>query len=168
MSRVGKSIKAFILMILVITVTVLAPVTVMAEDVSVVNSTMLSDMNALRASQGLGSLSLDANLCSIAAVRAQEAATTWSHTRPNGQQGVTMLPSDKWRGENLSYVQYGAFTFTPAEQTSAAELMYANLKASPTHYRNMVLDKFTKVGIATYVSQTPSGIKLTTAYMFTN
>lgn len=141
---------------------------VRAENVNLVNTKFLSDINALRAANGLGALSIDAGLTQVAATRAQEASVTWSHTRPNGSQGVSMLPANKWRGENLSYVQYGSFTFTESEQLAAESLMFANLKASPTHYRNMVFGDFTKIGIFTCVTQTGSGYKLTTAFMFTN
>ncbi len=144
------------------------PTTVKAEDTSLINSAFLNDINALRASQGLPALTLDASLSSVAAIRAQEASTTWSHTRPNGTQGISLLPSNKWRGENLAYVQYGSFTFTPAEQQAAEALMFQNLKASPTHYNNMVYGSFTKIGICTYVMQVGSGYKLTSAFMFTS
>jgi len=139
-----------------------------AEDVSLVNRQFLNDINNLRASQGLNALSMDSSLTSIAQVRAQEASTTWSHTRPNGTQGISMLPANKWRGENLAYVQYGSFTYTQQEEVAAEQLMFENLKASPTHYKNMVFESFTKVGIYTYVSQTNTGYKLTTAFMFSN
>ena len=156
------------IILLCLTLTLLMPVTVLAGDASAINRAFLDDINALRATQGLGKLEMDNSLVSVAKVRAEEASTTWSHTRPNGTQGVSMLPKDKWRGENLSYVQYGEFTFTPAEQTEAEQLMFANLKASPTHLANMVHKNFTKIGIYTYVSQTGSGTKLTSAFMFTN
>ena len=139
-----------------------------AGDTSAVNSAFLSDINALRSSKGLAPLSMDSSLSGVAATRAQEASTNWSHTRPNGTQGISLLPKDKWRGENLSYVQYGEFGFTPDEQKAAEELMFANLKASPTHYANMVHANFTKIGIYTYVMQTGSGYKLTSAFMFTS
>lgn len=167
-----KLIRLISTILLIGIMTVIIPVAVKSEvhaqDVSGINAQLLNDINALRASQGLGALRLDGSLNAVASTRAAEAATVWSHTRPNGSQGISMLPANLWRGENLSYVQYGTFTFTPGEQVSAAELMFANLKASPTHYNNMVYPKFTKIGIATYVSTTPSGIKLTSAYMFTN
>ena len=163
-----RFLKLLKIALLVLVISLIAPLSIMAEDTSTVNSKFLSDINALRASKGLGSLSIDQSLVSVAKVRAQEASTTWSHTRPNGTQGIAMLPKDKWRGENLAYVQYGTFTFTPSEQQGAEELMFANLKASPTHYANMVHKDFTKIGIYTYVSQTGSGYKLTTAFMFTS
>lgn len=169
MKRIVKALSAFILIAVVFAIhPVSAEAAAPVQDVTQLNAQLLNDINSLRASQGLPGLTLDAGLTAIAATRSQEASTVWSHTRPNGQQGISMLPSDKWRGENLSYVQYGSFTFTPSEQSSAASLMFANLKASPTHYKNMVFNNFTKIGIATTATNTASGIKLTTAYMFTN
>ena len=165
-----RKIKKFnLILVLSLLMVFILPVTaVWAEDTSIVNTQLLNDINALRSSQGLGGLSMDNSLTQVAATRAQEASTVWSHTRPNGTQGISMLPSNKWRGENLAYVQYGSFTFTPGEQQSAASLMFSNLKASPTHYNNMVFGHFTKIGIYTYVTQTGTGYKLTTAMMFSN
>lgn len=160
----------FVLRTLVLTfvMTMMFAVSVYAEDVSSVNSQLLSSINSLRATQGLGALSLDSELSGFAATRAQEASVTWSHTRPNGTQGCDMISAGKWRGENLSYVQYSAFGFSAQEQSQAAQLMYDSLVASPSHYSNMVFGSYTKIGLYTYVSNTGSGTKLTTAYMFSN
>ena len=129
-----------------------------AVDINAVNNKMLSSINELRASTGNKALALDSGLNSIADVRSQEASTKWSHTRPNGQQGVDMIPSDRWRGENLSYV-------TGTEDAAeAAQIMFKNLVASPTHYDNMVFGQFTKIGISTYVENG----KITVAYMFSS
>lgn len=161
--------RNFLKLILIAALFITVPVfSVRAENVGLINTQFLNDINSLRASKGLSPLSIDASLVQVASIRAQEASTTWSHTRPNGTQGVSMLPSNKWRGENLAYVQYGSFTFTDEELLSAESLMFANLKASPTHYNNMVFGDFTKVGIVTYVSTTGNGYKFTTAFMFTN
>ncbi len=138
-------------------------------NVNILNNTMLSKINGLRESQGVGDLSIDSTLNTYAATRAAEASTTWSHTRPNGSQGVDMIPSNKWRGENLSYyVVHDDFGYTSGEQEEAADVMFDNLVASPTHYDNMVFESFTKIGIRTNVMTTSDGIRLTTAYMFSN
>lgn len=154
--------------VLTAVMTLMFAFTVHAEDVSEVNSSLVNQINSLRQAQGLNALSVDGGLSSIAATRAQEASSTWSHTRPNGTQGVDMIASNKWRGENLSYVQYSSFGFSSEEQSQAANIMFGNLKASPTHYDNMVFGDFTKIGVYTYVSNDGSGVKLTTAYMFSN
>ncbi len=129
-----------------------------AVDTNALNNKMLSSINGLRASLGLQALSMDSSLVSIANIRSQEASSKWSHTRPNGTQGADMIPPDKWRGENLSYV-------TGTEDVAeASKIMFDNLVASPTHYDNMVFNQFTKIGISSYVENG----KITVAYMFSS
>lgn len=137
-------------------------------ELAALNSRLLQDINELRASVGLSALTMDGDLLAIAAVRSGEASALWSHTRPDGTQGCDMISSNKWRGENLSYVKYAAFNGTDTEQVTAADYMFANLKASPTHYDNMVFGSFTRIGIHTTKTTDGSGVKLTTAYMFSN
>lgn len=137
-------------------------------ELAALNSRLLQDINELRASVGLSALTMDGDLLAIAAVRSGEASALWSHTRPDGTQGCDMISANKWRGENLSYVKYAAFNGTDGEQVTAADYMFANLKASPTHYDNMVFGSFTKIGIHTTKTTDGSGVKLTTAYMFSN
>ncbi len=138
------------------------------SNVSILNNLMLQKMNSLRASVGVGSLSIDPTLNSYAATRSVEATTKWSHTRPNGAQGCDMIPANKWRGENLSYVTFPEFDYSEEEQEQAADVMFDNLVASPTHYDNMTFGSFTKVGIRTNVANTADGTRLTTAYLFSN
>ncbi|MCR5773891.1 MAG: CAP domain-containing protein [Lachnospiraceae bacterium] len=138
------------------------------SNVSVLNNLMLSKINDLRSSVGVGSLSTDTTLNSYAGTRSVEATTKWSHTRPNGAQGCDMIPANKWRGENLSYVIFPDFNYSEEEQEEAANVMFDNLVASPTHYDNMVFGSFTKVGIRTNVANTADGVRLTTAYLFSN
>ena len=142
--------------------------TLNSTNVNVLNNLMLQKMNELRASVGVGSLSIDPTLNSYAATRAVEATTKWSHTRPNGAQGCDMIPPNKWRGENLSYVTMPDFGYSQEEQEKAAQIMFDNLVASPTHYDNMTFGSFTKVGIRTNVADTGNGTRLTTAYLFSN
>ena len=139
-----------------------------SKSLSTLNDLMLKKMNDLRKTKKVSDLATDSTLNSYAATRAEEASEKWSHTRPDGSQGCDMIPATKWRGENLSYVIFPKFNYTEKEQQQAADVMYNNLVASPTHYDNMVFKSFTKVGIRTYVSETSEGVKLTTAYMFSN
>ena len=133
-----------------------------------VNDKLLSEINSLRASKGLGELKMDSTLVSIAGTRSEEASEKWSHERPNGEQGIDMIDSTRWRGENLSYVVYPGYEGSEKEQDKVVEKMFDSLVASPTHYDNMVFGNFTKIGIATDISETSEGTKLTTAYMFSN
>ena len=140
-----------------------------AKDISALDEMMLKKINELRASEGAGKLSMDSELNGYAAVRAEEASTSWSHTRPNGTQGCDMISSSKYRAENLSCRKYSSFGYTQKELESAADAMFADLKASSMHYENMTFKNFTKIGIRTYVSKGSDGkVHLTTAYMFSN
>lgn len=169
MKKTSRNIFKSIIVAILATVLVIASTSnTTASGAASVDSVMLSKINSLRAQNGLAALTLDASLCAFAETRSVEAATKWSHTRPDGSQGADMIPHNKWRGENLSYVTYSGYTGSGAEQTSAADLMYTNLCNSPTHLDNMLFGQFTKIGIATSVVQTPSGTRLTTAYMFSN
>lgn len=169
MKKTSVSIFKSFMVVILATVFVLASTSsVFASGATTVDSAMLSKINSLRAQNGLAALSLDSTLCAFAETRSVEAATKWSHTRPDGTQGADMIPHNKWRGENLSYVTYSGYTGASSEQTSAADLMYTNLYNSPTHRDNMLFGEFTKIGIATSVVETASGTRLTTAYMFSN
>lgn len=143
----------------VILFTVLFSVDVFAAvDINVLNNRMLSYINELRVSTGVDVLTLDLDLTAIADIRSKEASTDWSHTRPNGQQGVELISSDKWRGENLSRIK------GTEDPKKAADVMFDDLVASPTHYDNMVFGDFTKIGISSYVEDD----RITVAYMFSN
>ena len=148
-----------LLLTILLAITMLMHVSVFGEvDTESLNSAMLTSINQLRASVGQGPLVTDTQLITIANVRAQEASVKWSHTRPDGTQGADMIPANKWRGENLSYI-------TGTEDVSeASKIMFDNLVASPTHYDNMVFGEFTKIGISSYVENG----KITVAYMFSS
>ena len=48
-------------------------------------------VNGHRQMAGLESLAFDEDLCMLAAIRALEITNIWSHTRPNGEDWVTVL-----------------------------------------------------------------------------
>jgi len=129
-----------------------------AVDTNALNNSMLQNINDLRESLGLQPLKIDSSLISIANIRSDEASDEWSHTRPNGEQGVEMIPADRWRGENLSNI------IDTEDVTEAAKIMFDNLVESPEHYDNMVFDQFTRIGIASHVEDG----KITVAYMFSS
>lgn len=62
-------------------------------------------VNEARREAGLESLTLDHRLCMIASVRAYELSRQWSHTRPDGSDGLTVLGQYGfgygWAAENL-------------------------------------------------------------------
>ena len=166
--RFGQIITA-VLVIFVSAVTFFTSLMcIIASDAPSVDSQMLASINNLRTARGLGALSVDPVLSSIAETRAKEASSVWSHTRPNGTQGADMIDRTKWRGENLSYVVVSNFDGSASISAAAASTMFSKLCASPTHFDNMVFSNFTKIGIATFAAPTAGGTKITTAYMFSN
>ena len=70
-------------------------------------------------------------------VRAQEAASKFSHTRPNGRDWYTVNSELMW-GENL------------AKGYDSAQSVVDAWMASPTHAANILADDFTTCSIAIY------------------
>ena len=104
---------------------------------------LVKEINNLRARNGLAPLVMDKTLNSVASVRSEECSQMWSHTRPNGKQGVDAIPGNVWKGENLSMMEGSADEYTTSE-------MFRMLCESPTHLDNMLFDEFTRVGISSY------------------
>ena len=102
-------------------------------------SEVLTYVNQLRSSLGLGQLTWDDSLTASADVRAQEIVTSFSHTRPDGSSCFTAFPGDRYSyGENIA-----------AGQTSASQV-YNDWYNSPGHYANMVNNSFNRIGISCY------------------
>lgn len=96
-------------------------------------------MNQGRAAKGLSSLVWSTPLENAARVRATEAATKWSHTRPNGMAFWTVDSSVQY-GENL------------AKGYTTADTAYAAWMASPTHAANIMDAEYKTVAVAIYQS----------------
>lgn len=93
-------------------------------------------VNNARAEQGLAPLSWSSSLAADAAVRAQEIAVSFSHTRPDGSDWWTVDP-DRMYGENLASGQ------------STAQEAFNSWWASPGHKAN-ILGSYTTCGFALY------------------
>ena len=88
-------------------------------------SDALDIVNAKRAENGLAALNWSNGLESCAMVRAQEAASKFSHTRPNGKDWYTVNSELMW-GENL------------AKGYDSAQSVVDAWMASPTHAANIL------------------------------
>ena len=97
----------------------------------------LDIVNAKRAENGLATLNWSNGLESCAMVRATEAASKFSHTRPNGKDWYTVNSELMW-GENL------------AMGYDSAQSVVDAWRASPTHAANILADDFTTCSIAVY------------------
>ena len=97
----------------------------------------LDIVNAKRAENGLAALNWSNGLESCAMVRATEAASKFSHTRPNGKDWYTVNSELMW-GENL------------AKGYDSAQSVVDAWMASPTHAANILAGDFTTCSIAVY------------------
>lgn len=97
-------------------------------------------LNNYRKKARVGSLKRDANLEKIAKKRAEEMAKNnkFSHTRPNGKSGLTLIKGNVHKGENIAKGQKNCKDVSVAWYNSTG------------HRRNMLRKPFKKVGIACY------------------
>ena len=129
------------------------------SNTEVMNEKMLAKINELRATYDLPALNVDADLSSYAQIRANEITKKFSHTRPDGTEGLDIIPlSRSYAGENLSWhvMDQGV--------EAAVEGTFTALVNSPSHLENMIAPEYTKIGIA---SIEING-KMYVAYMFSN
>lgn len=102
---------------------------------------ILENVNRIRNQENLGELRLDEELSKAAMLRALEMdyAGVFSHTRPNGNKGFTILKEFnikyKAAAENIACGYYTADEVVKAWENSA------------THYKNMTNPKFTRLGV---------------------
>lgn len=104
-----------------------------------------TELNKYRKNAKLKALKKDAKLEAIAKTRAKEMAekNKFSHTRPNGKSGLTLIPGNVYKGENIAKGQTSAAAVTKAWYNSKGHR--ANMLAG-----NKASKHFTKVGIACY------------------
>ena len=103
---------------------------------------IIAYMNAERTAAGLPAFTVDDGLSDIAAVRAVECSTRFSHIRPNGKAWYTV--SNNTNGENLAHA-------VNANQQKPENVVLAWM-LSPTHKANVLRETFSSVGIAYYYS----------------
>ena len=107
-------------------------------------SQVLYYVNEARKDEGLSPLSLDANLCSAANLRAQEISSYFSHTRPNGSSWSTVYSEFgckySYSGENI------------AAGNSTAKATVDQWLASPGHRANILNKNYTKLGVGYFYS----------------
>lgn len=106
---------------------------------------ILSEINARRAEEGLPGLTMDSKLCALSAIRAYECTQSWGHTRPDGRSCFTVLSDYNYNiwsacGENLLYCSSGF---------SAADMVDVWMN-SDGHRANILNPEFTHAGIGVY------------------
>lgn len=101
-------------------------------------------VNARRTEAGLEPLTLDPRLCAIASVRAYELTLEWSHRRPDGSDGLTVLGQYGygygWAAENL-------FNGGAGGEKIVARWMTADSSAG-----NILSEAAAAIGVGTYTT----------------
>lgn len=114
-------------------------VTVKATAAKFVSAAACYDkLNAYRKSAKLGNLTKDAALEKVAQQRAKELVESFSHKRPNGESGLTLIKGNVYKGENIAKGQ---------KNCDAVMTAWYN---SEGHRANMLGKNYTKVGVAGY------------------
>ncbi|MCR5357860.1 MAG: CAP domain-containing protein [Lachnospiraceae bacterium] len=127
-------------------VTVVAPEPEPAADAAAGNTKITSDMsralgtiNSMRAKKGAGKLVFNEDLNRVAALRAQEAIRKFSHTRPNGRAGITILFENG--------ITYGVAGENLACVGSSAESAVAGWASSSAHRSSMLESCYRQAGL---------------------
>ena len=100
-------------------------------------------VNEERAKEHLKPLKLADDICQWANIRAKECVERFSHTRPNGEDGLDIISAKKYkrRGENLS-----------AGSTTPEQVMDQWMN-SPSHRDNILFPDFTELGVGYYYDE---------------
>ena len=107
---------------------------------------LLDKLNAYRAEAGVAGMSISGKLSGIAYLRAQEASSSWSHTRPDGR-GYTSAMSDHGYGYGTS-----AELMVYVSGSGDAASIAAKWMSSDSHSANILSGSFSTVGIGAYCS----------------
>ena len=104
---------------------------------------ILKLVNEERAKEHLKPLKLADDLCQWANIRAKECVELFSHTRPNGEDGLDIISAKKYRirGENLS-----------VGSTTPEQVMYQWMH-SPSHRDNIMFPDYTELGVGYYYDE---------------
>ena len=100
-------------------------------------------VNEERAKENLQPLKLADDLCQWANIRAKECVELFSHTRPNGEDGLGIISAKKYkrRGENLSV------------GSTTPEQVMDQWMNSPSHRDNILFPDFTELGVGYYYDE---------------
>ncbi len=108
--------------------------------------TVVQLTNKLRASKGLSQLKTDGRLTEAAMARAKELAIKFSHSRPSGKAGATIvyeyISTPNTSGENI-HMSYGTGYHD-------GEYIYSSFENSPGHKATMLVQNTQYVGVGIY------------------
>lgn len=102
-------------------------------------------VNTERAKEGLSPLTKDTTLTNLSNIRSKEAATLFSHQRPDGTSWSTVLKQN-----NVSYTS-AAENIAAGQNTP--EAVVKEWMDSPSHRANIMNSEYNKIGVSCYVDQ---------------
>lgn len=135
----------------------------------IIERELLRLINNEREGAGLESLGFEEHMLFAARIRAEEALSSFSHTRPDGTPYNTAFDeagfsyAGKWHGENLASLHVAAGIFD--EKNIAVEL-FDGLMSSPGHRGNMLNENFLQAGIGVVVRQADGSIDIASSQLF--
>lgn len=102
-------------------------------------------VNTERAKEGLSPLTKDTTLTNLSNIRSKEAATLFSHQRPDGTSWSMVLKQN-----NVSYTS-AAENIAAGQNTP--EAVVKEWMNSPSHRANIMNSEYNKIGVSCYVDQ---------------
>ena len=137
---------------------------------------ILSLVNNLRSSVGVGQLTLNQKLLSGSRTRATESLTRFEHVRLDGSSWSTILTEVGYTystsGENLVSAStgniglYGNFVMTDDQCRQMGKYLYDLWVGSKGHYENMVRGSFTETGVGVSVKVSGTQLVFNSAELF--
>lgn len=133
-----------------------------AEELKIMQKTIVLKVNELRKSKGLKPLQEHNGLNKGAAIRAQELIKKFEHTRPNGNSPFTVIKeqgvSYSWAGENIALISGGAIS-----GKTLGEQIFMYWQNSSRHYANMIKPSCQYIGVGVSINgNTVYGVQLFT------
>lgn len=117
---------------------------------NVVETRILTLLNALREEKQVSTLTSNETLREVANIRAIETETLFSHTRPDGSDTFSVFEEE---GISYPYTIVGenlGMATNYLDETAMAELLFNGWVESEGHYENMIRPEFQEVGIGVH------------------
>ncbi|MCJ0570420.1 GBS Bsp-like repeat-containing protein, partial [Enterococcus cecorum] len=124
-------------------------------DVEKIKSEIVRLVNIERKSKGLNQLSVDRDLEDSARVRSIEIQSKYDHVRPDGSMYDTIFSKDD---REISENANQNWHIAGLSEEKIAENLFTSWKNSPNHYKNMLVNRWTRIGIGISFNSTRQGV----------
>lgn len=127
------------------------------EERTEIIDSVIEKTNQYRAENDLEPLSKYATLSKAGNIRAQEQALLFGHTRPDGSSWSTIVKTVDYKGklvgENCAKAERNFFAKDSGNPEKLADLILKMWINSPGHNKNMLDEKYTRIGIGLFVTK---------------